>query len=104
MYPEFREVKKIEGRIDWVLEPNVQAEPTYILEFYAYWEVESYENLILKKLIYKKQNPARPLVSVLIFLDESLDPKPVEWMQYMNHQSANMVCAQIPTDFYAKDV
>jgi predicted transposase YdaD len=74
-------IKAIETHCDGVLVPDAADERLTIVEIQGYNDVEIYGRLVIEMVLVQRQNAGREVQGMILFLDESLDPKTEPWIR-----------------------
>jgi len=73
------ELKDIALTADGVIEPDAVEQPVFVIEFQAQHDDLIYTRLIQEMVLLQRQQPERKVEGVILFLDQSLDPRTEPW-------------------------
>jgi len=89
--------KAIETHCDGILVPEAVEEKLTVVEIQGYHDAHIYERVAIEMAMVQRQNAGREVQGMIIFLDESLDPKTEPWTRIIRSISLRESIAQIQT-------
>jgi predicted transposase YdaD len=88
-------IKAIETHCDGVLVPDAADEELTVVEIQGYNDAGIYERLVIEMALVQKQNAGREVQGMILFLDESLDPKTEPWTRIVRSISLRESISQV---------
>jgi predicted transposase YdaD len=88
-------IKAIETHCDGVLVPDAVEEEMTVVEIQGYNDTGIYERLIIEMALVQRQNSGRRVQGIIIFLDESRDPKTEPWTKVVRSISLRESISQV---------
>jgi predicted transposase YdaD len=88
-------LKAIESHCDGVLVPDAADEELTVVEVQGYNDVGIYERLVIEMALVQRQNGGRKVQGIILFLDESLDPRTEPWTKVVRSISLRESISQV---------